>query len=1176
MNCPRCKTPISSADLYCSRCGRLLNIECPRCGTSNQGSVCTKCKLKLTYKCEKCQHKNLILFQKCIKCGTENNTNTGIKSSKLTRFAILGIEFVNLSQLKNTIGDSADKFKEGLYKFIKFQSTKINAEFKLLKEDLIIISFNHSDTIFDSCNSAIEMAISTISFIKKINYKISNISNLEIKVKMGVSMSSVLDRRGLAREERSVSSKDTYSVVVNPVIYKHTSSKYKYNHLASIFVGGELASFYQLDLNSIEFEEEDPISKVDIQKASWSDEDLTNEINRSKLFGENKRIDFVSQEETQKKIEELVSEDVDFKFINIINDFSHDKIFDFKYSKLKQKTVQNRWIKIYLNEKNKIYPYSFLRNLIRNFFRLNIFSINSENEEESIENELRNLLNVEYEELKELLLLKVFKEKDVYEIKYKLFTQIKRFFEIVGSDIHRNIFVVQNMENIDRSSLECLKFLFENNFLKGNICFVASCDKIFSLSKAIPVLNQNHRYYEIYLEKESRDNIAKFVSRKIKAVEQSYVFAKLVENSNGSTFYVDEGIKYLIEQDVLAYRNDFLRIVSDNVVTIPAGIYEILKKRIEFLAKSKDIYKIYTAMILLGPMIDLSEFKKFFKEDVISHTETLKEKGLIEYLNNKQIILTSYNLNKKALLETIKDDKLLDIINHLRLSLKIKEDFLHPLNIEFNEYIDNEKDNIKLFYGYAQVCVSLGDIPTGANVFEKFIKNLLETTKDKEKSHIENVYNMISEVYEQVGELSFEQYPDIGIKYLEKAIKHAEKTEDIEKVISLITLIVQSCSYEGYHDEILAYIGKITTLIPKETLDINNESFNPKFFMLNYIKIQALFNIGRLQETVETANKTIPILDLIKSKQLLGNNRSAKFIDNIISDIIQYKLKSMLLLLDKDFEDSLSLITKYCQEKPLLKDMLILGLEALRGVKPETLQKIEQLAKNKQIDSEISLVNSVLSVISKIQLGKWKDVIVQSHSVKPVAENLKDYQIICLLNLFTGIAHKNINNLKNARNIFEEVLEFATEKSLMNIMFISWYLLSDVELLTGNIDKAFEITGKAVMIIEKDDKLSKIFSIYFKYQLARILKAKQDYTNAEKCIKQSLNTASQYGFIYNQATGMMLLAEILNDLAKQTEDQSQAELYHQEISSVLEKWQIIVKDLSNPLFLERLKTPAKK
>jgi tetratricopeptide (TPR) repeat protein len=143
-------------------------------------------------------------------------------------------------------------------------------------------------------------------------------------------------------------------------------------------------------------------------------------------------------------------------------------------------------------------------------------------------------------------------------------------------------------------------------------------------------------------------------------------------------------------------------------------------------------------------------------------------------------------------------------------------------------------------------------------------------------------------------------------------------------------------------------------------------------------------------------------------------------------------------------------------------------------------------------------------------------------------------------------------------------------------MFISWYLLSDVELLTGNIDKAFEITGKAVMIIEKDDKLSKIFSIYFKYQLARILKAKQDYTNAEKCIKQSLNTASQYGFIYNQATGMMLLAEILNDLAKQTEDQSQAELYHQEISSVLEKWQIIVKDLSNPLFLERLKTPAKK
>ncbi len=1171
MNCPRCKDVVSPDDFYCSSCGKLLKIECPRCGYVNNRSVCRQCKLKLVVQCSKCGQKNHITSRSCRKCGGAIETEHKIES-RLNQFAVVAVEFLNIEQLKTGMGKTYESIYNGLFKFLNFEATKHKARLKYISENTCVLAFDQNETLYESSNSALDSAIKAVGFFRNVNEKISGLFDIELKVKIGVSISSVLDRRGIARHERSITTNDDISIIVNPDIYKYNSGKYCFEHLVSIFINNQLTSFYKLDLASIESLRTKNLKKLEEKRVAWDEEnyDDDNEINFS---GKKRSLMKVSQLDLQYGIEEYVSNSECFSLINCIANKEKGIYFDHAFRRLRRKSLDLNWCKVVIGKSDDITPYGLIRKITREVLEMDKLYADRTDERFLIKQKIHKVVGKNYQELEDLCVLSPTIKKDAFVFKEAVIIQFTTLLNVLSAE-KKLVIVVEDFEHADASSIECLKNIFEQKYIRGKITLVISTDKEFRLSSVIPKISHYPWYTKIIIKQETNETVNDFIKRYSGGLEDNFILSKIAEKSLGSMVYVNQGLHYLVDHGVLLKKSNKLFVVSDKIIHIPSSIEDLIYKRTALLMENPDLFGFYLTLVMLGPKVSNDILMQLYKSGVKDKLEILIEKGFVEVLKDKYVYLRYFNLFRKAAIAIAGSEKLIKSAEKLSKVFNVNEEYLHPVTLEYFYYQDKTEEAASLLHSFNELCLDFGDIPAHVKGFESFIGFMGVDMNHFDGSKADkNLAGLVFKSAEVIGKLAYQDHPLIARKYLKIAINAAELEQDREKIIELSSLIVQACNFTDYYQDTIDYLGKITSLVPKEAFDVKHENFELKFYLLNFIKLQALLNTGDLKTCINLAEDMLSAFEFIQ-KINKNDNKLAK-LTGMKEDIFVIKAKAELMAVNNNLVKTLEYLKLISPQKQQLAGVLEVGQDIISGVNTEKMQKLEKLSSKLKTSAKILdesyLYCEFFRIIAKMQYGEWSEVANIAYSLRSLADDLGDFEIVMFLDLVIGMNYKAIGNFKKAKLIYEDVLKVAAEKKLMGVMFLGWYLIADFEVANKRNEEALKLVNKVNMILEKDDKYSKIAVVSFKTLFARILQLNNKTLSAKSCAQQAVSYSDSVSLSFSKVNALILLAELILNLIRKSAEGEVAENYKEELDILVDNINTFIQEMENTHLLNKLK-----
>jgi len=1150
MKCPKCNNSISPYDFYCNKCGKILKIECPRCGTINTSFVCSKCKLQLVTKCKICDTKNHVTVTRCRKCKGKIVTNPKIQDAYIHKFAAVCIEFKNLAALKSSMGGNTyDEFIQKLHKFIEFKTLKDISNYKFISNELLSVSFSKNYTISESCNSAVEFAKQIFEFLNDVNDNLEKMSYDRLKVKIALTIVNLFDRRTLARTERSVSTNDDIEIVAHPTIYKYAGDNYKFKHLVTVEVNNNYTQFYGIIFDPPELSETSNLPGMGKkqEKEKSGEEKVLPFI---KFAGKKNHVLPVSQSKLSDSIEEIITNRSTGAFINVSGDINSGKLLLVNEDNLTKNMPDPILIRTTCTEDSKFYPFNLFRNIIRSFLGLDQIFINSEGESELVKNKLYSILNFHAEELLNIIYLEQGETVPIPELRDNVFLQIYNLLFALSRQ-NKLIIMVDDFENVDRGSLDCLNYLVERNILKEDIFFIVSTDQGYSLSKVLSGIYKYENYYKMLLQADKIQDVRKYLSHRIQNIKNNNFIEKIIQSSQNSLFYIDQAIYYLLENNIVKYEAGELKIFSESIIPVPTSLEKLIKRRSATLINDNELLKSYLTLILLGEKISTSIFKVCIEEYSEKNLKKLAMLGLIKYSGKEFINVKNYNLMRKSILNAVDKAKLAAITENIYLKLMLNENFLHPINFKYLEYMNDPKESLKILNHYAQLCSKLGDISAFICCLEKFNAEIDKNIREVDKDRLQQVNMVKLDCYEQIGDLAYTLYPETTFNFLEKAIALAEKLNDQNRITKLSGINAYCCTYIGNYKKSLYYINKIFSSLPKENFDVNSSEFDIKLYILNFIKIQALFNTGKLNKCIELSERVLKVLEIVKQKDLFTEIISLDFIEKITVDIRFFVIKSGLILLN----DRSAEFVKDFAENNIAFEILSLGKDFINGTSKDIYNKIS--AYNRDLDPETSLLYAVFAVLYNLRYGNTQEAANIAYSHKQTAVNLMNYQVTYFFDLIIGIAYKEIENLPKAKIIYEDVLRLSTEKNLSNIFFMSWYLIADLELYKGNVENALEIVNNVNIMLEKDQNISKIFSIYFKHLLSRIFAAKNDPEYVIKFEEQAIRLAVKYGLNYNAVCYSRNLTEVVQNLLKDEKDAEKIERLEEKIRNILSELNLL-------------------
>lgn len=1125
MECPKCGLELDEKTIVCPNCKKVLKVVCPVCKTINKTNTCKKCGYVIIGKCHKCGKINLTGDKKCKKCGSSTEESVILNEANTDNFVCLTIEFPNMSEMKVLLGSARllNKFKANLDKII-LDCAKEAGVRRQLVGNTYMLRFYKDYTFNSSANTAINTAISILTEITKMNYRLTNKKNASVRCNMFLMKRTINDdpydlnsgfNISMVNQSETQREKlmNTFQIIADNFVNQAIGADYKFSPLNSVMVKGQMVMFFEVSISNLIVINYDELDEKD-EEAEIPNFVQNLLVEQDKLDGEAlSKMEKPFDPDSIYDIETINFNEIECDFIRTenIDVFYHiaNKLQSVPKGILAVRTaplyvpyslkivttiadlgVYKNIITVTCYDEMKYSPYSFFRDLVAAIFEYTVsqklFSKNDFTMFSSIDTTGM---------IKDLI---TFKERDVDNPEDTRYTYFDIFLTLLQA-IPNTLIFIENFDKIDASSYDVLKYLFDA-FEQLDISYLIQYDKEFSLHKDMHFLLSKPYYTEITLKPTPFEKMIAENKEYYKNIMDTFYFQRIAKYSFGSILFLDIAIQYLIESGVFEANEETINLVNPKTIIIPSSLNKLVKRRLNLLQDFPDAIKFLTKCVLLGTRIDQETLKALDCPDLEETIEQLSQMGYIYFYNNC-MYFPNYNILRENLLETMSKENLQEIANFLFENVFV-ESMPSPEKAYLYGLLDDHKSEFLEWEKLAKINLSLGDFNSYLNCADKILK-LLDMNTDEEAQDDIDKYKM--ELFENISNNLFDYIPEKTFPIAEQTLENLEKAGEAEKTVNLCNKMIQGCLINGNYTHALELTHKILSMLPNASIDPVATDYNHYFFLMSLVHVEILFNIGAWEDCLDVGYRVLNVVNQANLAVLKPDYLSEEQFESIVMDTIAYVALCNVLQLKGNVQEFLNIVRTDLTNVPHSFDLFISLQDLLFGRIPKY---------DRSLISDYDKFSGVVFHIIEAFVRCRHDYNVfaeEIYEAKILAKSRGLHQFELFADLMIAYAYIRINSFKKASMIIYKIIKTANEKGMTNLLYLAWYIMSELNIAEGKYTVTYGIVNNSLIQLEKADYANEFLMLLFKYNMYKVLRFKGQEANSQICLAQANYIARKWG-----------------------------------------------------------------
>ena len=1125
MECPKCGLELDDKTIVCPNCKKVLKVVCPVCKTINKTNTCKKCGYVIIGKCNKCGKINLTGDKKCKKCGFSTEESVILNESNTDNFVCLTIEFPNMSEMKVLLGSARllNKFKANLDKII-YDCAKEAGVRRQLVGNVYMLRFYKDYTFNSSANTAINTAIAILTEITKMNYRLTNKKNASVRCNMFLMKRTIHDdpydlnsgfNISMVNQSESQREKlmNTFQIIADNYVNQAIGADYKFTPLNSVMVKGQMVMFFEVSVSDLiiinyeELDEKDEEAEIPnfVQNLLVEQDKLDGEAlsKMEKPFDPDSIYDIETINFNEIECEFIRTENIDV-FYHIVNKLQSvpKGIIAVKtaplyvpYS-LKIVTtiadlgVYKNIITVICYDEMKYSPYSFFRDLVAAIFEYTVsqklFSKNDFTMFSSIDTTGM---------IKDLI---TFKERDIDSPEDTRYTYFDIFLTLLQA-IPNTLIFIENFDKIDTSSYDVLKYLFEA-FEQLDISYLIQYDKEFSLHKDMHFLLSKPYYTEITLKPTPFEKMIAENKEYYKNIMDTFYFQRIAKYSFGSILFLDIAIQYLIESGVFEATEDTINLINPKTIIIPSSLNKLVKRRLNLLQDYPEAIKFLTKCVLLGTRIDQDTIKSLGCPELEETIEKLSQMGYIYFYNNC-MYFPNYNILRENLLETLSKDNLKEIANFLFENI-FEDSMPSPEKAYLYGLLDDHKSEFLEWEKLAKIDLSLGDFNAYLNCADRILKLLDMNTDEEAQDDIEK-YKL--ELFENISNNLFDYIPEQTFPIAEQTLLNLEKAGEADKVVNLCNKMIQGCLLNGNYTHALELTHKILSMLPNASIDPGATDYNHYFFLMSLVHVEILFNIGAWEDCLDVGYRVLNVVNQANLSALKPDYLTEEQFEAIVMDTIAYVALCNVLQLKGNVQEFLNIVRTDLTNVPHSFDIFIALQDMIFGRIPKY---------DRSMVSDNDKFSGVIFHIIEAFMRCRHDYNVFAEEVyeaKILAKSRGLHQFELFADLMIAYAYIKIDSHTKASMIIYKIIKTANEKGMTNLLYLAWYIMSELNLAQGKYTVTYGIVNNSLIQLEKADYANEYLMLLFKYNMYKVLRFKGQEINSQICLAQANYISKKWG-----------------------------------------------------------------
>lgn len=1123
MECPKCGYEINEKTTVCPNCKKVLKVVCPICKTINKTNTCKRCGYVILTKCNRCGKINLTGNHTCKKCGFDLERSVILNESNSDEFVSLVITFPNMDEMRQILGSARlyNKFKDNLDKIIETAAKEARTRRQLIKKN-IVIRFNRDYTFGTSAHTAIDTAIKILTEITKMNYRLTNRKNASTKCNMMLMKRSVNDdpnnfesgfNINLVNNAKDKRAKlmGTFQLLADSYVEKVLGNEYKFETLSSTVINGQMITLSEIDVSNL--------IVINYEELEDNDDEIEIPNFVQNLLIEQDKLDGAALSKMEKPVDPDAIYDIEtINFSEIQCEFIRTENIDVFYhvasklqaipksilairsdalyvpysikllSAISDLGIYKNIITVTCYDEMKFAPYSFFRNLVSAIFEYTISQKLFDQNDFSMFNSIDTDGMI-----KDLITFKLRNTENPQDTRYEYFD----IFLTLLQAIPNTLIFIENFEKIDTSSYDVLKYLFES-FEQLDISYMVQYSKDFNLHKDMHFLVTKPYYTEITLKPTPFEKMVAENKEYYREILDSFYFQRIAKYSFGSILFLDIAIQYLIESGVFEATEDAIRLVNPKTIIIPSSLNKLIKRRLNLLQDYPEAIKFLASCILLGTRIDQDTINSLDYKGIGEILDKLSEMGYIYFYNNC-MYFPNYNILRENLLATLDKTVLKSIADDL-FDKVFDEKMPSPEKACLYELLKDYKSAFLEWEKLAKINLSLGDFNAYLNCADKIL-NILDMNTNAEAQEDIDKYKL--ELYENIANNMFEFVPEKTFALAEKTLKNLEKNTDSDKIINLCNKLIQGCLQVGNYTHALELTHKVLSLLPNSSIDPSTTNFNKYFFLMTIVHVEILFNIGAWEDCLDVGYRILNVINQSNLEFMKPDYMTVEQFESIIMDTIAYIALTNVLQLKGNVQDFLNIIRSDFTNVPHGYDIFIALQDFLFGRVPQYDESM--------LDNKFSkIIYHFLEAFTRCR-HDYKLFAEEIYEAKLIAKESHMFQIELFIDLMIAYAYLKLCSFRKASAIIYQIIKTANECGLTNLLYIAWFVMSELNLAEGRYIVTYGILNNALIQLEKADYSNEYFMLLFKYNMYKVLRFQGKTEQSRICLAQANYIAQKFG-----------------------------------------------------------------